>query len=188
MSAAKAICDHVRDIWFGTPEVRTQWSVQAALSFLASDVVLWKEHNPAVRKVRFISQLSCLLAEKSWESYLNFVNHLIIFYMAFLTGLLRVRWDDVWKTPSTPGDCDFFPKTYIKAIASSFRKWEFGFSGLLLTRIGGVEWDNNTWKLTCHGSAWWCFLIRYWSQAHSKKALPGLVLLIHVHLLVWTNS
>lgn len=23
MSAAKAICDHVRDIWFGTPEVRT---------------------------------------------------------------------------------------------------------------------------------------------------------------------
>ena len=24
MSAAKAICDHVRDIWFGTPEVRIQ--------------------------------------------------------------------------------------------------------------------------------------------------------------------
>ena len=27
MSAAKAICDHMRDIWFGTKEVSVAWGV-----------------------------------------------------------------------------------------------------------------------------------------------------------------
>jgi hypothetical protein len=45
MSAAKAIADHIRDIWFGTPEVRVL--ICTGLSF-------WIEKN-AIKPVGFIS-------------------------------------------------------------------------------------------------------------------------------------